>query len=196
MIRSFLSEFLDLFLQWSFKITYPKALNYLKVKEIFLRKFPCIGVKSSSQWASGCPPWSDHSGHGFSKFLSRHNKKANLVWWRPPKTVIFQRGEYTKPMALMDCFSHETDGFWWVLEFFFASKNQAPGAFISANTVDYSTFMIFPYTRCPFPQMRPEVCSDLEYFVAFSCSKFVTFFWNCNSVELIFHFIECFDSFH
>ena len=62
----------------------------------------------------------------------------------PPKTVIFQRGEYTKPMAfdgwvfkggstqnrwvLMGDFSkggvHKTDGFRWVLEFFFiASEN-------------------------------------------------------------------------
>ena len=40
----------------------------------------------------------------------------------------------------MDDFSkgglHETDGLWWVLEMFFTvSKNQAPGAFISANSV-------------------------------------------------------------
>ena len=41
--------------------------------------------------------------------------------------VIFQRGEYTKPMAF--------DGFWNI---FFASKNWAPGAFISAKTVDKS----------------------------------------------------------
>ena len=34
------------------------------------------------------------------------------------KTVIFQRGEYTKPMAFDGDFSkggvHKTDGFWWV----------------------------------------------------------------------------------
>ena len=82
------------------------------------------------------------------------------LWW-----VIFQRGEYTKPRAfdgwfskggstqnrwvLMDDFSqggvHKTEGFWWVIfqrgeytkpmAFFIASKNWAPGAFISANTI-------------------------------------------------------------
>ena len=35
------------------------------------------------------------------------------------KTVIFQRGEYTKPMAFDGWFSkggvHKTDGFWWVI---------------------------------------------------------------------------------
>ena len=77
--------------------------------------------------------------------------KTNGFWW-----VIFQRGEYIKPMAfdgwffkggstqnrwlLMGDFSkggvHKTNGFWWVLEYFLiASKNLAPGAFISANTV-------------------------------------------------------------
>ena len=57
---------------------------------------------------------------------------------RPPKTVIFQRGEYTKPMGFDGDFSkggvhktdgvllgdfpkggvHKTDEFWWVLELF------------------------------------------------------------------------------
>ena len=61
--------------------------------------------------------------------------KRPLRYKRPPKTVIFQRGEYTKPMAfdgwffkgestqnrwlLMGDFSkgrvHKTDGFWWVI---------------------------------------------------------------------------------
>ena len=29
----------------------------------------------------------------------------------------------------------EADGFWWVLEFFVASKNEVPRVFISADTV-------------------------------------------------------------
>ena len=61
---------------------------------------------------------------------------------RPPKTVIFQRGEYTKPMGFDGWFfkgggeGKKIDGIW--LGFgvcFIASKSEAPGAFISANTV-------------------------------------------------------------
>ena len=63
---------------------------------------------------------------------------------RPPKTVIFQRGEYTKPMVLGGfCFSKggggeytkpmAFDGFWNVFSLFLKIKRR--GAFISANTV-------------------------------------------------------------
>ena len=76
--------------------------------------------------------------------------KTDGYWWG-----IFQRGEYTKPMGIDGGFFkgggvHKTDGFWWVIfqrgggvhktdgfwwGFFIALKNQAPGAFISADMV-------------------------------------------------------------
>ena len=58
--------------------------------------------------------------------------KTDGFWW-----VIFPRGEYTKPMAFDGwfCQGGSTQNRWLLELFLIASKNKAPGAFISANTV-------------------------------------------------------------
>ena len=87
---------------------------------------------------------------------------------RSCKTVIFQRGEYTKPT-----------GFRWVSfqrgEYtkpmalgilFIASKNWAPGAFISAGMVTWWIFLqLFPHQRRRRADaVRNNVCSSNDIF--------------------------------
>ena len=105
---------------------------------------------------------------------------------RPPKTVIFQRGEYIKPMAfdgwffkggstqnrwaLVDDFSkggvHKTDGLWWVLEcFLLLLKIRHPGRLF--RQIRY----IFVHIVCVVVDIIEHLTVHIVYIVAASLTK-------------------------
>ena len=115
------------------------------------------------------PEISAHQKQWFFKGVSTQNRwvlmddfskggvhKTDGFWW-----VIFQRGEYTKPMGfhwwVFKGGVHETDGLWWVVKFFYCFEDWAPGAFISANTGFVSLLSYWSFNNHEFVTISSQI---------------------------------------